>query len=114
MISLKTHYDAIVVGAVGRLDDQRFVGRKGHGVLIVEKEKFPRYQVGESLMPFCYFPLERLGLIDDLMQSGNPRKYCVNLSVRTDFSPNRFLFLFSTLIILLRLLGRFGVRISTK
>ena len=53
------------------------LAEKNHNVLIVEKEQFPRYHVGESLMPFCYFPLERLKLIDTLMESENPRKYCV-------------------------------------
>ena len=48
--------------------------------------------VGESLMPFCYFPLERLGLIDDLMQSGNPRKYCVQFVRQDGFLSQPFYF----------------------
>ena len=84
MISLKTQYDAIVVGAgPAGSTTGALLAEKGRDVLIVEKEKFPRYHVGESLMPFCYFPLERLGLIDQLMESGNPRKYCVQF-VRED------------------------------
>ena len=71
-------FDTIIVGAgpcgstTGAL-----LAEKNHNVIIVEKEQFPRYHVGESLMPFCYFPLERLGLVNDLMESENPRKYCV-------------------------------------
>ncbi len=53
------------------------LAEKGHDVLILEKEKFPRYHIGESLMPFCYFPLQRLGVVDKLMDSACPRKYCV-------------------------------------
>jgi len=34
----------------------------GHCVLVLEREKFPRYHIGESLIPFTYQPLERLGL----------------------------------------------------
>ena len=84
MISFKTQYDAIVVGAgPAGSTTGALLAEKGRDVLIVEKEKFPRYHVGESLMPFCYFPLERLGLIDQLMESGNPRKYCVQF-VRED------------------------------
>jgi hypothetical protein len=30
-------------------------------VLVIEREKFPRYHVGESLIPFTFGPLERLG-----------------------------------------------------
>ena len=71
-------FDTIIVGAgpcgstTGAL-----LAEKNHNVIIVEKEQFPRYHVGESLMPFCYLPLERLGLVNDLMESENPRKYCV-------------------------------------
>ena len=60
--------DAIIVGGgpagstAGAL-----LAEKGHDVLILEKEKFPRYHIGESLMPYCYFPLERLGVVDQLM-----------------------------------------------
>ena len=49
----------------------------GHDVLVLEKEKFPRYHIGESLMPYCYFPLERLGVVDKIMDSASPRKYSV-------------------------------------
>ena len=42
---------------------------RGHKVLVLEREKFPRYHVGESLLPFTYQPLERLGLIDSMRQS---------------------------------------------
>ena len=75
MISYKTNYDAIVVGGgPAGSTTGALLAEKGHDVLVLEKEKFPRYHVGESLMPFCYFPLERLGLIDQLMESGNTRK----------------------------------------
>ena len=93
MISLKTNYDAIVVGGgpagstAGAL-----LAEKGRDVLIVEKEKFPRYHVGESLMPFCYFPLERLGLIEQLMESASPRKYCVQFVRQDGFLSQPFYF----------------------
>jgi len=70
--------DAIIIGGgpagstAGAL-----LAQDNHAVLILEKEKFPRYHIGESLMPYCYFPLERLGVVDWLMESACPRKYCV-------------------------------------
>ena len=43
-------------------------------------------------MPFCYFPLERLGLIDTLMESANPRKYCVQFVRQDGFLSQPFYF----------------------
>src|SRR6185436_7419519 len=49
----------------------------GHRVLVLEREKFPRYHIGESLLPFTFYPLERLGLIDRMRQSAFVKKYSV-------------------------------------
>ena len=93
MISLKKNYDAIIIGAgPAGATTGALLAEKGRDVLIVEKEKFPRYHVGESLMPFCYFPLERLGLIDTLMESANPRKYCVQFVRQDGFLSQPFYF----------------------
>ena len=93
MISLKKNYDAIVVGGgPAGSSTAALLAEKGHDVLVVEKEKFPRYHVGESLMPFCYFPLERLGLIATLMESANPRKYCVQFVRQDGFLSQPFYF----------------------
>ncbi len=49
----------------------------GRRVLVVERERFPRYKVGESLLPYCYFPLQRIGMIDKLRTSSFVKKYSV-------------------------------------
>ncbi len=49
----------------------------GHRVLVLEREKLPRYRVGESMVPFTYYPLERLGLIEKMRQSAFVKKYSV-------------------------------------
>ena len=78
MIATAQEYDVIVVGAgPAGATAAAILAKKGRKVLVVEKEKFPRYHVGESLMPYCYFPLERLGLVEKLQDSGAPKKYCV-------------------------------------
>jgi flavin-dependent dehydrogenase len=53
------------------------LAEKGHRVLILERERFPRYHVGESMIPFTYQPLERLGLIRRLRESAFQKKYSV-------------------------------------
>jgi len=47
----------------------------GRRVLPLEKEKFPRYHVGESLLPFTFEPLRRLGMIPKLKASHFVKKY---------------------------------------
>ena len=60
---MKSDYDTIVIGAgPAGSTTAALLAEKGHDVVLLEKDKFPRYHVGESLMPFCYFTLERLGL----------------------------------------------------
>jgi flavin-dependent dehydrogenase len=49
----------------------------GHRVLLLEREKFPRYHIGESLLPFTFQPLQRLGLIDRMRSSAFVKKYSV-------------------------------------
>ena len=46
-------------------------------VLVLEREKFPRYHIGESMIPFTYQPLQRLGLIDRMRASAFVKKYSV-------------------------------------
>src|SRR5205814_7678947 len=53
------------------------LAQKRRRVLVLEREKFPRYHIGESLMPYCYFPLERIGVIDRMKTSHFPKKYSV-------------------------------------
>ena len=71
-------FDVIVVGA-GPAGSSAAAILAGHGrrVLVLEREKFPRYHIGESLIPFAYHPLERLGLIDRLKHSAFIKKYSV-------------------------------------
>jgi hypothetical protein len=43
-----------------------FLAMKGYQVTVLEKEKFPRDHVGESLLPFCYAIFEKLGLLEEM------------------------------------------------
>jgi len=52
-----------------------FVAMQGHRVLLLEKEVFPRYQIGESLLPSTVHGVCRmLGVTDELAAAGFPVK----------------------------------------
>ncbi len=71
-------YDVIVIGAgPAGSSAATILAENGRRVLVLERERFPRYHIGESLIPFTYQPLERLGMIDQLKESAFTKKYSV-------------------------------------
>lgn len=70
--------DALVIGGgpAGSSAAAVLAGN-GHDVVVIEREEFPRYHVGESLLPYCYFPLEKIGMIDKMKASAFVKKYSV-------------------------------------
>ncbi len=73
-----TRYDAIVVGGgPAGSTAAAILAQKGRSVVVLEREDFPRYHIGESLLPYCYFTLDRLGLVERLSASRFPKKYSV-------------------------------------
>src|SRR6202453_4914769 len=71
-------FDVIIIGAgPAGSASAAILAEYGHRVLILEREKFPRYHIGESLLPFTFQPLKRLGLIDKMRSSAFVKKYSV-------------------------------------
>ncbi len=61
-----THDVIIIGGGPAGSSAATWLARLGHKVLLLEREKFPREHVGESLLPFCYSLLDDLGVLDEL------------------------------------------------
>lgn len=60
----ENHFDALIIGGgPAGASSAAILAQYGHRVLVLEREKFPRYHIGESMIPFTYQPMERLGLI---------------------------------------------------
>jgi len=77
-VPVKTQYDVIVIGGgPAGATASALLAAKGRSVLLLEKEKFPRYHVGESLMPFCWFTLSKLGVLEEMECIAFTRKYSV-------------------------------------
>jgi len=51
------------------------LARAGKKVLVLEKEHFPRFHIGESLLPYNRETFDELGLLPKLEAAGFPRKY---------------------------------------
>jgi halogenation protein CepH len=69
-------YDLIVVGG-GPTGSTlaSFTAMAGHRVLLLERESFPRHQIGESLLPATVHGICRmLGVLDEIERRGFPRK----------------------------------------
>ena len=63
-------YDALVVGAgPAGTSAATILAQHGRRVALIERESFPRYKVGESMIPHCWYALDRLGVVDKLDSS---------------------------------------------
>jgi flavin-dependent dehydrogenase len=51
------------------------IAAAGRRVVLLEKESFPRFHIGESLLPFNMTLLARLGVVDQLECAGSVRKH---------------------------------------
>ncbi len=90
---MKDHYDCIVVGggpAGG--SSAALVAEAGFSTLLVEREKVPRFHVGESLMPETYWTFERLGVLEKMERSDFVRKGSVQFISSTGAESQPFFF----------------------
>ncbi|MBI3862773.1 MAG: tryptophan 7-halogenase [Planctomycetia bacterium] len=53
------------------------IAQRGHRVELFERERFPRFHIGESLIPETYWVLERLKMLDKMKNSHFVKKFSV-------------------------------------
>ena len=53
------------------------IAQQGYRVQLFERETFPRFHIGESLIPETYWVLKRLGMLEKLRNSRFVKKYSV-------------------------------------
>lgn len=86
-------YDCVVIGAgPAGASVATLVAEQGHSTLLIEREKLPRFHVGESLMPECYWAFERLGVIEEMNRIGFTRKNGVQFVSSDDKESHPFIF----------------------
>lgn len=64
----------------------------GHRVRLIDRGVFPRWHIGESLMPATYWSLKRLGVLDRMNSSRFPRKQSVQFFAANGRSSAPFYF----------------------
>ncbi len=75
-------YDAIVIGGgPAGSTAAAALAAKGRRVVVLEIEKFPRYHIGESLLSYGYWTLERIGVLDRMKASHFVCKHSVQFVV---------------------------------
>ncbi len=90
---MRDRYDVVVIGAgPAGCTAAGIVAQAGFSTLLVEREKLPRFHVGESLMPECYWPLSRLGLLDRMKNSKFVKKRSVQFVTNNGKESDPFYF----------------------
>ena len=64
----------------------------GYRVELFERERFPRFHIGESLIPETYWVLRRLGMLEKMQKSRFTRKYSVQFFNSTGKASTPFYF----------------------
>lgn len=94
---MKSHDIIIIGGGPGGSTLGALLAKQGRDVAIVEKENFPRFRIGESLLPMSMDILRQTGVYDKILNSGKYiRKFGaqfvdhrLNEEVLFDFELNR-------------------------
>jgi len=69
-------YDvAIIGGGPAGSTAAALLARAGRRVVVFEREKFPRFHIGESLLPFSMKAFSRLGLHEKFLRAGFMKKF---------------------------------------
>jgi FADH2-dependent halogenase len=86
-------YDALIIGGgPGGSTAATFLARAGKHVLVFEKEPFPRFHIGESLLPYNRRVFEEMGVLPALEAAGFPKKFGAHFHLGNGSKSVKFVF----------------------
>jgi flavin-dependent dehydrogenase len=93
MLVSPTEYDVLIIGCgPGGSSAATFLARAGKRVLVLEKEIFPRFHIGESLLPCNHTIFREMGVLPTLQAAGCPRKMGAQFILGNGSLGTRFVF----------------------
>ncbi len=89
----RTNPDVIVIGGgPAGSTVSTLIAQQGYRVVLFERERFPRFHIGESLIPETYWVLERLNMLPKMKRSHFVKKYSVQFVSSTGRNSAPFYF----------------------
>src|SRR5829696_8423950 len=78
MATPRSDYDVVVIGGgPAGSTVSTLIADRGFSVGLFERERFPRFHIGESLVPDTYWVLKRLNMLEKMQRSHFVKKYSV-------------------------------------
>src|SRR5574339_828753 len=75
---MATNPDVVVIGGgPAGSTVSTLLAQQGVSVVLFERERFPRFHIGESLIPETYWVFKRIGMLEKMQKSQFTKKYSV-------------------------------------